>query len=122
MSKGKTLLEIMQEQEPTNNFVAKDICQLYCRYGPMPCSETCSWLELFIKKRFVEVTDNKELNKNMSEIAEIKDKIEEAKTVLKTCSYAGGLNVKHYWMGKLKALQEIEESLVADKQSKGATQ
>lgn len=53
--KGKTILELMREQEPLNDYFREDICQLYCNDGPMPCGEPCSWLELFTKRRFIEV-------------------------------------------------------------------
>jgi hypothetical protein len=57
MTKGKTILELMKEQEPLNDYSAEDFCQLYCSDGPMPCpSESqCSWLQLFTKRRFTEV-------------------------------------------------------------------
>jgi len=56
--KGKTILELMAEQEPLNDYSAEDLCQLYCSDGPMPCGQPCSWLELFIKRRFTEVPNN----------------------------------------------------------------
>jgi hypothetical protein len=37
MTKGKTILQMMQEQEPLNDYTAEEICQLYCHDGPMPC-------------------------------------------------------------------------------------
>lgn len=52
--KGRTILQLMQEQEPLNDYAAEEICQLYCHDGPMPCGQPCSWLELFTKKRFID--------------------------------------------------------------------
>ncbi len=52
--KGRTILQLMQEQEPLNDYTAEEICQLYCHDGPMPCGQPCSWLKLFTKKRFID--------------------------------------------------------------------
>lgn len=58
MKKGKTILQLMQEQEPLNDYTEEEICDMYCSDGPHPCGEPCSWLELFTKRRFIEVHDN----------------------------------------------------------------
>jgi hypothetical protein len=59
-SKGKTLLRIMQEREPDSNFTAETVCALLCaEVTTEKCVKEyggCSWLALFTKRRFVEVS------------------------------------------------------------------
>jgi hypothetical protein len=61
LSKGKTILQMMQEIEPLNDYDKEDICRLYCNDGPMPCKEECSWIELFTKRRFVEAKETEKV-------------------------------------------------------------
>ena len=63
MKKGKTVLEMMQEQEPLNNYETAELCELYCNDGPMPCESEfqCSWIELFTKLRFIEDAEVEQL-------------------------------------------------------------
>lgn len=65
MPKGKTILELMQEQEPLNNYEAADVCELYCNDGTMPCDSPCSWLELFAKRKFIDVEELNALKRKL---------------------------------------------------------
>jgi hypothetical protein len=52
-AKGKTLLQIINEQEPERDFSRKEVCAVVCAEVTPGCS--CGFLDLFTKRRFLEV-------------------------------------------------------------------
>jgi hypothetical protein len=51
---GKTLLEMINDQQPDRDFTRKDVCSMVCEEVDGKCS--CSWLDFFTQRRFLEVT------------------------------------------------------------------
>lgn len=53
MASGRTILQIINEQEPDRDFTRKDVCSMNCAEVAPGCS--CSFLDLFVKHKFVVV-------------------------------------------------------------------
>jgi hypothetical protein len=54
MTSGKTILRIINEHEPDRDFNRKYVCSTNCAEVAPGCS--CSFLDLFVKHKFVEVS------------------------------------------------------------------
>ncbi|MCW4018021.1 MAG: hypothetical protein NWF00_04995 [Candidatus Bathyarchaeota archaeon] len=51
---GRTLLQIINDVAPDRDFGKKDVCVMFCGDARAGCS--CCLLDLFTKRRFVEVS------------------------------------------------------------------